>query len=154
MDLSLYNFQTIYLPIAFAVVVFLCAAIAFSFRKLALLIGALLAITAYLVLKSAGDRYKEKNPAPTPPTAAETEAAKAPAVPTTTTKSTPAEAPAGKTAQERAIQRYPQLGVAKSPLNQEFLRRHNAYKASKPQFFSDPEWPTKLAAESEQALKK
>src|SRR6187402_960269 len=58
-DLSLYNFQTIYFPIAFAAVLFLCAAIAFSFRKWALLVGAVLGISAFLALKAVGDKFKE-----------------------------------------------------------------------------------------------
>jgi hypothetical protein len=55
-------------------------------------------------------------------------------------------------AQKRAIAIYPALGVAGSPLNREFVIRHNRYKTEKPDFFTDPEWPTKLAAECAQAL--
>jgi hypothetical protein len=60
--------------------------------------------------------------------------------------------PATGTPQQRALQAYPDLGVANSPLNREFLRRHTQYKNENPHYFDDPEWPTKLAKESSDAL--
>jgi hypothetical protein len=50
-------------------------------------------------------------------------------------------------AQKRAMAVYPALGVSGSPLNREFVARHKRYQTEKPDFFTDPEWPTKLAAE-------
>jgi hypothetical protein len=55
-------------------------------------------------------------------------------------------------AQNRAVAVFPALGVAGSPLHREFLARYNRYRAEKPAFFTDPEWPTKLAAECAQAI--
>jgi tetratricopeptide (TPR) repeat protein len=53
---------------------------------------------------------------------------------------------------QRAVQLYPQLGVAGSPLNREFVARHNRYKAERPAFFINPEWPMQLAKECVNAL--
>ncbi len=53
---------------------------------------------------------------------------------------------------QRAVQLYPQLGVAGSPLNREFVARHNRYKAERPAFFIDPEWPMQLVEECVKAL--
>jgi tetratricopeptide (TPR) repeat protein len=55
-------------------------------------------------------------------------------------------------ARHRAVQLYPQLGVAGSPLNREFVARHNRYKAERPAFFIDPEWPMQLVEECVKAL--
>ena len=55
-------------------------------------------------------------------------------------------------AQKRAMAIYPTLGVAGSPLNREFVARHKRYQTEKPDFFTDPEWPTKLATECAQAI--
>ena len=55
-------------------------------------------------------------------------------------------------AQKRAIAIYPALGVAGSPLNREFVARHKRYQTEKPDFFADPEWPTKLAVECAKAI--
>jgi hypothetical protein len=65
---------------------------------------------------------------------------------------TAAPSPATGTPQQRALQAYPELGVANSPLNREFLRRHTQYKSENPHYFDDPEWPAKLAKESSDAL--
>lgn len=55
-------------------------------------------------------------------------------------------------AQKRAMAAFPALGVAGSPLNREFVARHKRYQTEKPDFFTDAEWPTKLAKECADAL--
>jgi hypothetical protein len=55
-------------------------------------------------------------------------------------------------AQKRAMAVFPALAVPGSPLNREFVARYNRYRTEKPDFFTDPEWPTKLAAECAQAI--
>jgi hypothetical protein len=50
-------------------------------------------------------------------------------------------------AQCEAIRRYPDLGVAGTNLNREFVVRYKAYKQSKPEFFESPDWPIRLAEE-------
>ena len=50
-------------------------------------------------------------------------------------------------AQARAVQEYPELGVAGSPFNTEFLARVKVLRASEASYFKDPEWPYKLAVE-------
>jgi hypothetical protein len=55
-------------------------------------------------------------------------------------------------AKKRAVELYPQLGVAGSPLNQEFVARVERYKQSRPDYFKDTAWPIALADECAQAL--
>ena len=84
-------------------------------------------------------RLRPGEPAPEPETAGRGMATPA-----------PAEEPpvsAEEAAQRRAVARYPELGVAGSPLNREFLRRVQQYRAERPDFFANPEWPTELARE-------
>jgi hypothetical protein len=57
-----------------------------------------------------------------------------------------------QSAQRKAIALYPDLAVAKSPLNTEFVSRYRRYKVQNPDYFIDPDWPTKLAKESAEAL--
>lgn len=52
----------------------------------------------------------------------------------------------------RAVQRYPALGVANSPLNTAFVARYKQYQIERLEFFNDPEWPMKLAIECADAL--
>jgi len=54
-------------------------------------------------------------------------------------------------AQNDAIRLYPDLGKAGTPLNKEFTARYKLYKTSKPEFFTDPDWPIRLAKESADA---
>ena len=56
-------------------------------------------------------------------------------------------------AQKLAGERYPELLVKGSPFNTEFLKRHEAYKATQPRFFDDPRWPLILADECAEALR-
>jgi hypothetical protein len=55
------------------------------------------------------------------------------------------------TPQQRATKLYPDLAIATSKLNQEFVRRYRQYQKEKPAFFNDPEWPTALARECQAA---
>jgi hypothetical protein len=55
-------------------------------------------------------------------------------------------------AQRLAVQHYPALGVADSPLNREFRARFHHYQATNPAYFNDKEWPLHLATESQTAL--
>ncbi len=50
-------------------------------------------------------------------------------------------------AQREAVRRYPQLGVAGSPLNTAFNARYKAYQQQRPDYFRDPSWPIRLAEE-------
>ncbi len=62
----------------------------------------------------------------------------------------PAEAPKITTeleARRLALARYPDLGVAGSALNTEFLARRARYLREKPLFFQTPDWPLRLADE-------
>ncbi|MEI7730649.1 MAG: hypothetical protein WCO56_13830 [Verrucomicrobiota bacterium] len=45
------------------------------------------------------------------------------------------------------VARYPELGKAGSPFQQEFLRRRQVYAAENPQFTNDNAWAMKLASE-------
>lgn len=54
--------------------------------------------------------------------------------------------------QKRAAALYPQLAVADSQLNQEFLRRHNSLKASNDPILQNPDWPELLAKQSSNAV--
>jgi hypothetical protein len=47
---------------------------------------------------------------------------------------------------QEAVTRYPELGVAGSAVNREFVRRYKLYRAINPAFFTEPDWPTRLAA--------
>jgi len=55
-------------------------------------------------------------------------------------------------AQQRAVKLYPDLAVANSRLNREFLRRYQLYQKENPAYFHNPEWPTALAGESQATL--
>jgi hypothetical protein len=46
-----------------------------------------------------------------------------------------------------ALRLYPALGIANTPLNDEFVARYNRYREEKPEFFRDPAWPVILAKE-------
>jgi hypothetical protein len=59
---------------------------------------------------------------------------------------------AASTAEERAVAKYPDLGVRNSALNREFIRRYQLYQQSNRAYFQDPEWPLHLAEESQMAI--
>ncbi len=59
-------------------------------------------------------------------------------------------APAQTTMEEwkaKAVEKYPDLGVADSPLNQRFVEAYRQRSAKEPEFFKDPRWPMRLADE-------
>jgi hypothetical protein len=56
-------------------------------------------------------------------------------------------------AQRKAVELYPDLGVAGSPLNKEFVDRVKRYQAEKKEFFAEPDWPIRLAKECSEYLK-
>lgn len=66
---------------------------------------------------------------------------KPPAASTTTQFATVAEA------QQEAVRRYPDIGVAGSKLNTEFVARYKRYQQERPDFLRDPSWPLRLAEE-------
>jgi hypothetical protein len=51
-----------------------------------------------------------------------------------------------------ALRLYPELGVANSPLNREFVARYRSYQRLQPDFFQEPAWPVILVRESAAAL--
>ena len=55
-------------------------------------------------------------------------------------------------AQRKAIELYPDLSVADSPLNKEFRERMTIYRIKKKEFFAEPDWPVRLAKECSDAL--
>ncbi len=55
-------------------------------------------------------------------------------------------------AQRKAIELYPDLAVAGSPLNKEFVERVKTYRFEKKEFFAEPDWPVRLAKECSEAL--
>jgi len=46
-----------------------------------------------------------------------------------------------------ALRLYPDLGVANSPLNREFVTRYRSYQRLQPDYFQDPAWPLLLVKE-------
>ena len=56
-------------------------------------------------------------------------------------------------AQQRAIAKHPSLGVADSPLNQEFVARVKWYRTAVPNFFNNPDWAIDLAEQCEKYLR-
>jgi hypothetical protein len=50
-------------------------------------------------------------------------------------------------AQKIAVQRYPELGVAGSTVNTEFIARYKLYQQSRPDYFQDTSWPLRLVEE-------
>ena len=51
-----------------------------------------------------------------------------------------------------AVRLYPDLGVADTPLNREFVLRYRSYQRLQPDFFQDPAWPVILVKECAAAL--
>ena len=56
-------------------------------------------------------------------------------------------------AQREAVRRYPQLGIAGSPLNQDFVARYKRYQREHPEQLRDTSWPLRLADESARTIK-
>ena len=57
-----------------------------------------------------------------------------------------------KAAQLKSVALYPNVGVAGSPLNTEFVARMKRYQAEKKEFFAEPDWPIRLAKECNEDL--
>jgi hypothetical protein len=55
-------------------------------------------------------------------------------------------------AQQKAVELYPDLGVAGSDLNKEFIARMKRYQVDKTYFFADADWPIRLAKECSEDL--
>ena len=55
-------------------------------------------------------------------------------------------------AQQEALRRYPDLGVAGSKFNAEFVVRHQRYKRENSAFLQDGSWPVRLAEETAIAI--
>ncbi|MEP6668134.1 MAG: hypothetical protein ABJF10_03220 [Chthoniobacter sp.] len=51
-----------------------------------------------------------------------------------------------------AVRLYPDLAVAYTPLNIEFVARYHRYRREKPAFFQDPAWPVLLVKECAAAI--
>ena len=56
-------------------------------------------------------------------------------------------------AQRYAVGRFPELGIAGSPLNKEYIARLQRYQHEKKEFFTEPDWPLRLAKECDADLK-
>jgi hypothetical protein len=46
-----------------------------------------------------------------------------------------------------AVRRFPDLGMAESKANLEFIRRYHLYQRTRPEFFRQSTWPLRLAEE-------
>ncbi len=57
-------------------------------------------------------------------------------------------------AQKEAVRRYPDLGVAGTQMNTEFLALVENYKATTPDFFKNKAWPLILAMEANERVGK
>jgi hypothetical protein len=44
-----------------------------------------------------------------------------------------------------AVATYPELGVAGTAVNREYVRRYKLYRSVNPSFFDEPNWPKRLA---------
>ena len=44
-----------------------------------------------------------------------------------------------------AVSLYPELGVAGTAVNREYVRRYRLYRSVNPAFFDEPDWPKRLA---------
>ncbi|HET6406379.1 MAG TPA: hypothetical protein VFG14_00745 [Chthoniobacteraceae bacterium] len=46
-----------------------------------------------------------------------------------------------------AVRRFPEIGIAGSKSNTEFIRRYHEYRRNRPDFFRENTWPLRLAEE-------
>jgi hypothetical protein len=44
-----------------------------------------------------------------------------------------------------AVALYPELGIEGTAVNREYVRRYKLYRSINPEFFSEPDWPKRLA---------
>jgi hypothetical protein len=61
--------------------------------------------------------------------------------------------PSATAAQQRAVAKFPQLGVKDSALHRAFLERVHRYLTDKPEVFDDADWPTTIATEAAGSVK-
>lgn len=54
-------------------------------------------------------------------------------------------------AKREAVRRYPELAIRDSKMNSEFIRLHNFYRRTRPDFFRAPTWPLRLVEEAANA---
>lgn len=126
-----------YRPIFFAVTLMLAALFASNFSPLAILAALPFAAGGFWVLDHLRPKPEDVLRA----------------IPLAVPRATPAPMDVAG-ARQRAVTLYPQLGVANSRLNLEFRRRYESYQKTAPTYFDDPDWPSKLAKESKDALGK
>ncbi|MEO6786805.1 MAG: hypothetical protein ABI318_11790 [Chthoniobacteraceae bacterium] len=72
------------------------------------------------------------------------------------TPTAPRAVPAGAAAvaaQQRAIAKFPQLGVKDSRLNRAFIETVRRYQTDKPEVFEDADWPTIIVTEAAESIK-
>ncbi len=83
-------------------------------------------------------------PAPVAPT--KPEASPGPSAPRARTL-TPAEEHLEReeASKREAVATYPELGVAGTAVNREYVRRYKLYRSVNPAFFEEPNWPKRLA---------
>ena len=55
-------------------------------------------------------------------------------------------------AKSEAIRRYPDLAIAGSAFNREFVAQYKRYQQERPSFFNDTSWPIRLAEESSKSV--
>jgi predicted RNA-binding Zn-ribbon protein involved in translation (DUF1610 family) len=51
-------------------------------------------------------------------------------------------------AKREAVRRYPELAIPDSKMNSEFIRLHDLYRKTRPDFLRAPTWPLRLADEA------
>lgn len=68
------------------------------------------------------------------------------------TSPTPKSITTTEEAQKEAVRRYPELGVAGTKFNTEFVARYRRYQQERPGYFMDKLWPISLAEETDRSL--
>ena len=83
---------------------------------------------------------------PVPVAASNREGATVPSPPQTTAL-TPGEERLQREEQSKreAVATYPELGIAGTAVNSEYVRRYKLYRSVNPAFFDEPDWPKRLA---------
>ena len=56
-------------------------------------------------------------------------------------------------AEREAVRQHPELGLAGSKFNANYVVRYQRYKRENPKYFNDSEWPVTLANEIEEKLR-
>ena len=135
--LAAIQFSLQYRSIFFGAAILIAALAAFGAKALTFLVALPVAVGGFFLLEQSRPKPEEV----------------ARAIPLLAAHATPAPADIAA-AKQRAIALFSQLGIPNSPLNREFLRRYNDYQTKAKSYFDDPEWPSKLAKESDEALKK